>query len=127
MATRFDCAAQGFEGNWIEVADRWTRREVESVLSTSVDAEYIDLLRQKTVGVHLELATGDVIDTPEALTYDALLDADELLLGWLGYVLPTAIAQRRLLGNASLRLSSNSSGIAARKLLQKGPAIAAES
>lgn len=127
MPVRMDCAAEGFEGNWIEVSDKWTRREVESVLSTSVDADYIALLRAKTVGVHLELATGDVIDAPDKLTYDALLDADELLLGWLGYVLPTAIAQRRLLGNASLRLSSNSSGIAARKLLAKGPTIAAES
>jgi len=113
MAMRFECSAEGFERNWIEVSERWTRREVEAVVSTSVDADYIDILRQKTTAVHLELATGDVIETPEALTYEALMDADELLLGWLGYALPTAIAQRRLLGNASLRLSSNSSGIAA--------------
>ena len=116
MPVRMDCTATGFERNWIEIADAWTRREVESVLSTSLDAEYVQMLQRKTLALHLELATGDVIDDPAALTYNALLDADELLLGWLGYVLPTAIAQRRLLGNASLRLSSNSSGIAARKL-----------
>lgn len=116
MPVRMDCTAPGFEGNWIEIADAWTRREVEGVLSTSLDAEYVQMLQRKTVALRLELTTGGVIDDPAALTYDALLDADELLLGWLGYVLPTAIAQRRLLGNASLRLSSNSSGIAARKL-----------
>lgn len=113
MAMRFECNAEGFEGNWIEVAERWTRREVEAVISTSVDADYIDMLRSKTTAVRVELATGEAIETPEALTYDALMDADELILGWLGYVLPTAIAQRRLLGNASLRLSSNSSGTVA--------------
>lgn len=125
--TRIYCAAEGFERNWIEIDGRFTRREVEKMYVTDASPEYIDLLRSKTVGVHIELESGEVIDSPDKLTYDALLDADEIVLGWIGYALPLAVTQRRALGNASVRLSSNSSGIAARKLLEKGPTIAAES
>jgi hypothetical protein len=113
---RYECSAEGFEANWVEVADRWTRREVETIYATAVDQEYVALLQAKTTACHIVLSDGSVIDDVQTLTYDLLLDADEIVLGWLGGVLPAAIARRRILGNASVRLSSNSRGIAARML-----------
>lgn len=104
MPVRIECDLDGLTGNWCDVADAWSLREVHQLAAVQDEAFY-DLLRHKVVACHIELPTG-AIDDPQGINEDALMDADIALVGWLGRVLPLAVARRRVLGNASARLSS---------------------
>jgi hypothetical protein len=106
MPIRIECAAPGFERNWVEMPDVWTRRDTVEMNAAQGEA-FWELLRRRMVACHLEMATGDVIDTPAGVTVDAIQDADELLLAWLGNTMPIALARRRALGEASARVSSS--------------------
>ena len=105
MAIRIECDLDGLTSNWCDVADGWTRREVQELVDVQ-DETFYDLLRRKVTACHIELSNGVTITDPQHITDDALLDADIALLGWLGRTLPLAVARRRVLGNASARLSS---------------------
>jgi len=107
-ATRIDCDFPGLDGNWIEISDRWTQREAVA-MTEAADESFYALLRAKTVAVHI-VAGDTVIASPEQLDAEHLLDADVAVLGWLGSVLPIAVARRRTLGNASARLSFSANG-----------------
>ena len=105
---RWNCTVDGLTDTWIEIDDRWTRRETEQLDATN-DEAYFDLLRAKTLACHVQVSDGAITD-PAGLTLEGLLDADEAVIGFLGRVLVHTVAQRRFLGNASLRLSSTDKG-----------------
>ena len=109
MPIRIECTAPGLEANWLDVADKWTQRDVERLVEVTDEAFY-ELMRVKVVACHIELETGVTITDPQGITADAMLDADVVLLAWFGRALPLAVAQRRLLGNASARLSLPGNG-----------------
>lgn len=104
MPTRIVCDALGLEGNWIDVADKWTQREIAE-LNTAADDAFFAILQHKAVACHVEATPELIITDPAQLTLENLLDADVLLMGWLGRVLPLAVAHRRVLGSRSARLS----------------------
>lgn len=108
-ATRVECTLAGFERNWIDVSEQWTQRESVEMLAAA-DESFYALLRRKTVACHIELVTGAVVETPADLDANTMLDADVAVIGWLGAVMPIAVARRRTLGNAFARLSSNGKG-----------------
>ncbi len=108
MPVHIECDIEGLTDNWIEISDRWTQRESVAMMEVANDAFYA-LLRAKTIAVNID-AGGTLIATPDQLTGDNLLDADVALIGWLGMVLPLAVARRRTLGNASARLSLSANG-----------------
>lgn len=103
MPVRVECTAEGFERCWVEVTERWTQRETVEMMAVADDAFYA-MLSRKLIACHIETTTGS-IDRPEDITADNLLDADVEVIGWLGVVMPLAVARRRTLGNASARLS----------------------
>jgi hypothetical protein len=109
---RIECDAEGFEHNWLDVADKWTRREIIALENFSIadNAEFFAMLKRKTKACHIVLDSGDVIDDPECLDYNSLLDADEIIWGWLGQSMWIAIGRRRTLGNLSARLLSAQNG-----------------
>jgi hypothetical protein len=109
MPIRIECSAPGLESNWLDVADKWTQRDVERLIQAT-DGAFYELMRAKVEACHIELDNGATITDPQAITTDAMLDADIALLGWLGRALPLAVAQRRVLGNASARLSLPANG-----------------
>ena len=109
MPIRIECAAPGLEANWLDVADKWTQRDVERLIRVEDEAFY-ELMREKVTACHIELETGETITDPQAITTDAMLDVDVALLSWIGRGLPLAVAQRRVLGNASARLSLPGNG-----------------
>lgn len=102
---RIGCDAEGFEQNYIDVSPRWTQAEVQALAAIDDDAALYALLRAKTVACHIEAGDGAITE-PDGITPEAMRNADMLLIGWIGRVLPLAVAQRRALGNASARLSS---------------------
>ncbi len=104
MPVRIICDAPGLDGNWVDVADRWTQREIAE-MNTAVDEAFFDVLRRKIVACHVVVSDALTITDPAQLTSETLLDADVMLMGWLGRVLPLAVAQLRYLGSRSARLS----------------------
>ena len=109
MSIRIECSAPGFTDNWVEMPDVWTRRDTVEMNAAQGEA-FWELLRRRMLGCHLVMATGTVLDTPAAVTVDAIQDADELLLAWLGNTMPIALARRRALGEASARVSLGANG-----------------
>lgn len=108
---KLTCTAEGFEQNSIELWPRWTRNDTKR-LDGIEDEAYIEFLREKLAGVHLEIYGNDgkVIDTIESaeeLTDEAFDELDEVLIGWLGGALYTFIGNRRTLGNLSARVLRN--------------------
>lgn len=106
---RIECKEPGFEQNWVEVSDKWTRRETANLYSVSGE-EYFALLRAKVTACHIVPETGDPIIDPQMIAPDNLMDCDETVHGFLGGALQLAIAERRSIGNLSGRLSSTTNG-----------------
>ena len=104
MPVRIICDAPGLEANWVDVADRWTQREIAEMNSAADDA-FFDILRRKVAACNVVVTDTLTITDPAQLRVDVLMDADVMLMGWLGRVLPLAVAQRRYLGSRSARLS----------------------
>ena len=105
--TRVSCSVDGFDDNWIEYdLAGWTlRNTVELDGAGSADPDKMFEAPQR-FGVACYITAGDeVIEDCAALELDNLLDADELLVGWLTGSIYTAIGARRALGNVSARIS----------------------
>lgn len=106
MAIRMECTAPGFEETWVEVSDRWTRREFKAMVDAG-GAEWLEMFHDKVTACHIQ-ASGEAITDPAAVTEDALDDVDMQVLGFLGTVLLEAVAHLRSLGFMSGRVSSDS-------------------
>jgi hypothetical protein len=50
MTIRVECSTPGLEGNWIEVDDIWTRKELQAFVSLQSEA-YWTLWGRKVTGV----------------------------------------------------------------------------
>lgn len=111
---RITCDLDGLEACWMDVDQQWSGRELTALLEVSNVAEddgLYAILRKKVQGCHIELMDGSAIEAPADITAERMLDADVALNGWLHQGLYLAIAQRRVLGNASARASSPAKGI----------------
>ena len=111
MAVRIECTAEGFEGTWVDVSERWTRREFKEMLESD-GAEWLDTFHKKVTACNIETG-GEPITNPQSVTEDMLDDVDMQVLGFLGTVLLEAVAHLRSLGFMSGRVSSD--GNAAKK------------
>lgn len=106
---RIECKEAGFESNWVDVSDRWTRRETASLYTVSGE-DYFALLRAKVTDCHIVPTVGEPITDPQDIAPDNLMDCDETVHGFLGGALQMAIAERRSIGNLSARPSSTTNG-----------------
>lgn len=90
------------EQNFVEYADKWTRREVRSA-GVLGGEEYLELLRSKITSLRLECEDG-VIDQPDQLTDEAIDGLDMVLWQWFTTTPVAAINKLADLGNAKRRL-----------------------
>ena len=109
---RIYCDDPEYTETWIDIAARWTQGEMQRMLDVQGD-EFYAFLRSKTVACHIQTADGGAVTDPAQLNDAGLADADVLLIGWLGRTMPLAVARRRILGNASARLSLPNNGTGA--------------
>lgn len=106
---RIECTEPGFEQNWVEVSERWTRRETANLWAVAGE-ELFAIIREKTTACHVVPVVGDPITDPQLLTPENLMDCDETVLSFLGGALTRTIAERRRIGNFSGRPSSVMNG-----------------
>ena len=104
---KFTCNLEGFEGNWIEFSDRWTRAEGKELFDLPERDAFNKFMPAKCIACHLEQSDGDPITDPAKLTYDALDDVDLVVFGFVARALYNCYQELTRLGNASARLSSN--------------------
>ena len=105
---RVYCDDPEYVDTWIDIEARWTLAEMDRMVEVAGD-DFWAFLRGKAVACNIQTAGGAISD-PAEISAEGLRDVDVLLIGWLGRVLPLAVAQRRALGNASARLSLPSNG-----------------
>ncbi len=110
-SVRIYCDDPEYTATWIDIAARWTQGELQRMLDVQGD-EFYAFLRSKTVAMHIQTADGGAVTDPARLSDEGLADVDVLLIGWLGRTMPLAVARRRILGNASARLSLPNNGTA---------------
>lgn len=106
MPLRFHPEIEGLTHCWVEIEERWTRREVRELMERDDEATMVKFLRAKVTGCHLERGDGQ----PPVTTTDELIanldDLDLRLIDFIGTVLIQAAAILRTLGNLSGRLGS---------------------
>jgi len=106
---RIYCDDPDYSQAWIDIDGRWTLGDQRRMLEVEGD-DFWAFLRKKAVACHIPTMDGGAVDDPAGLSGEGLADVDVLLIAWLGAVMPTAIAKRRALGNASARLSLPTNG-----------------
>lgn len=106
---RVYCDDPDYLETWIDVSGRWTLAEQRRMLEVAGD-DFWAFLRSKVAACHVQTVDGDAITDPAQLNEDGVGGCDVLVIGWLGSVMPVAIAKRRALGNASARLSLPTNG-----------------
>ena len=104
---KFYCDIDGLEENWVDVSEKWTRREAQQVRRWDFkdNDEFWSVFAGKVEGLHLVNELGGVINTPAEMTDEFLFDCDERLAGFLGNILTTCVDRLSALGNAHARLS----------------------
>jgi len=95
--------------NWLEVDERWTRRETKQMDAASVEEIFTVWFPKKVLGLCLTKADGVQITRVEDLTLDALDDFDQRVYGFLMRALYKAVSDLFLSGTKSVRLSSRGS------------------
>jgi hypothetical protein len=103
------CDIDGLTDNWVEVSERWTRRDSRRVRAWSFenDDEFWELFARKVEKLHLVNDIGAVVDDPANMDDDFLLDCDDRLAGFVGNILVQTVDRLAALGNVAARLSSN--------------------
>lgn len=108
MTSRYECKVEGFEKNWVEVADKWTMKEVRQLVDSD-DVGYFDIFGKKVLDMYIEAEDGTVYRDPKELTEEVLENLDITLVGFLGGVMSMHIERRRQLGKWGASLSKDGS------------------
>jgi len=108
---RVECTVVGYEDNYIDVADRWTRSEYRALTAIGNIDDYLVWFHDKVTGCKLSVADEHVTD-PQAVTVAVLDEMDLVLTGFVEQALFRACTNLRNLGNASGRVSFGTYGTA---------------
>lgn len=94
---RLQCTIPGFEHCFVELSDRWTRKEMRTFRSAGTE-EAMTLLKRKIVGVYLECADGQHITAPDQMTDERLDEVDSQVYLWIPGALMVGLAELENLG-----------------------------
>jgi hypothetical protein len=101
---RLTCTIPGFEHCFVELSDRWTRREVRAFREADT-AEGVAVLRRKITAIHLDCADGNHITAPDQMTDERLDEVDTQVYLWMPGALMIGLRELENLGfRAGLRL-----------------------
>jgi hypothetical protein len=101
---RVTCEEPGFETAYLEIETaRWTRPEVDALVSGALTEKWFAVLQRKVTGVCLPTLEGEPVTIPGHLTPEALDRLDYVLWNWLVAAV-TAVGRELIsLGNAPWR------------------------
>lgn len=119
MPVRAECTIPGFEQNWLEVDDVWSRRELTDYLAAK-GAEYRAFWARKVTACHLSTIDGETVTDP-AQVYERLDDFDVRLTGFVQQSVLRVTDHLLTLGGMSVRLSFAGAGEAAKTTKMTAP------
>lgn len=117
MKVRLECTAPGLEGNWIDLAEVWTRAEMRewviAAMAGMVLERHAEMVERKLLAVHVSLPDGTLITDAKTLIarFD---DLDMRLVSWLATGISQAINELAELGKTQKRLLFDGVEVAAR-------------
>lgn len=106
MAMQFICGLAGFEENWVEMSEEWSRGDYLEFQKDQDETAWLGRLHAKMVACHLATLSGEPVTEPKGLTSEAL---DRMHASLFGFVcgIPHAVFSRlQALGNVSARTPS---------------------
>lgn len=109
MHIRIECTADGLTGNWLEISDVWSRKELAAYRVASVkldDATLFTILETKISRLHVVTVDGTVLESAVDLIAK-LDDLDVRLVRWLAAGVNQVLGELLRLGETSVRLSFN--------------------
>lgn len=121
MPVRVSCSTEGLEENWVEVSDRWTRKELVDFL-TLKGQPFLDMFAAKVTACHLVRADGTVLDDPA----NVLLRRDDLDLRLFRFPVSAVLEATDYLlglGEANKLLSPGGAGLAAKTTRAPGKTL----
>lgn len=83
---RFDCPVHGFEDNFVEITERWSRKDVRNFYELKGE-EYLSHLRTKIVSINL----GSSVQSPEDFTSEKIEDVDMQVWKWFSTAVNLAL------------------------------------
>lgn len=87
---------------FVEVADKWTMKEVKALIDSNAD-EYFDILKKKTISILLRDADGNELRDINNFSNDWMENVDVAVAGFVGMVLVRHVRDRKSLGGLSVR------------------------
>lgn len=106
MAIRMECSSPGLEGNWLEVSEVWSRRELRDLVTVKGEP-FVALWERKVTACNLVTVAGAVITDPRQVygpdgcrdDLDLRLDSflTSAVLDATGYLLTLGEVSKRLL------------------------------
>lgn len=105
---RHECVVDGFDDNYIEVRESWTRRQIRDFWRLIIAPEdyktWCMLAISKVEACHLSTEDGRVIDKPTELTADVLDgDIDYRVYDWFVVAMIDAVNKVQSLGEVTRR------------------------
>lgn len=94
---RLQCPIEGFEQCYVEISDRWTRREIRE-FRTARTEDAVGILTAKIIAVYLECADGNHITEPAQMTEERLDEVDARVYLWLPGALLGGLRELESLG-----------------------------
>jgi hypothetical protein len=104
-------------GNWIELADVWTRKEMRDFYQAALsgdDERTFALLRAKLTAVHIYTVDGGIVESADALI-ECMDDLDVRIVRWLATGIMQMLQENMSLGEAKRRLLYDGIEVAAKK------------
>lgn len=111
---------EDFEENWFEFDDKqhWTRTEVIEA-NNAGEERTLALLHERATACNLVYPDGTVITDPKQLTKTVVDGLYVEMIGFVGGALSNYLTRRQVLGNVTVRHSSDLNGRATAPKFQK--------
>lgn len=106
---RLQCNIEGFEHCFVELSDRWTRKELRDFYTTRVE-DAAGLIQKKIVAIRIDCADGEHITSAEQLTEARLEQVDVQVYNWLPGAIMMGLRELENLGFRKGLGRSNTTG-----------------
>ena len=107
MQVRVECTVAGLEGNWVDLAECWTRGELRdwtrATYGQGQQGRMFELLGAKLTAVHVYLPDGSLLTDGPGLV-ERFDDLDMRVVRWLASGISQALDELQSLGKTRKRL-----------------------
>lgn len=93
--------------NWVEMTAAWTRKEIKDLNTDTMIDVFDKWYPLKCTALHIVDADGNVIDDPKKVSWEAIDNVDQRVYGAMAGCMFTGLNKLFLLGQTSVKPSSD--------------------